>query len=280
MAAHRYWRLYIGAGNVSTSVVIGELILATTSGGASVATGGTATASSTNSTDTASKAFDGTQSNANYWRSTIGGTNVISEWIQYDFGSGNDKDIAEMRIYFPASGGTPTVTMAPSDFTLYYSDNGIKWVRQKSWSLNVFSFGETKTFDTTPTPDASITNRIAYQKNYRYNSAAQSQSAINNSASKFAPYFFGAGKFIVPNRRTPYSGPKRIAGSTTVLGNPAIRVVHLLEQKSALIIGTFNTKADGVFQFSQIAAGTYTVLGVNPSGEQNSIVYAHVTAVD
>lgn len=285
MAAHRYWRLFISSVASSTSVAIGELILATTAGGASVATGGTASASSTTGVNAASRAFDGTLSSSNYWQSLLlyTGTNVDGtvrgcEWLQYDFGSGNDKDIAEIRIYFPA-GGSIATSVSPSSFVLYYSDNGLNWTRQKAWNLQTFTAGETKTYDTTATPDASITNRLVIDKRYRYNSAAQSQADIFNSGKRFATLFSGTSK-LIPVRNTPHTGRKRIAGSTTVLGMPRARVVHLLEQKSGKIINTFNTKADGTFEFLEIADGIYTVLGVDPSAEQNSVVYAHVVAID
>lgn len=273
MAAHRYWRLFVGASASSAYVTIGELMLATTPGGASVATGGTPSASSSYSgSTTPDKAFDGTLGTT-CWNSAA----TYSAWLQYDLGAGNEKDIVEIRIYFPSSGSN--VSEAPSSFLLYWSDNGQTWTRQSQWSGQVFTAGETKTLDATPIPDASITNRLVLDKRFRFNDAAQSQSAINFTARRFR-MLFAQDNYLAPARNTPYSGTKRIAGSTTVLGMPAARTVHLLEQKSGLIIATQHTQADGQFEFREIADGFYTVMGVDPSGAQNSIVYAHVSAVD
>lgn len=269
MAAHRYWRLFVSSAVNSAYVTIGELTLATTPGGASVATGGTASASSGYTPD---KAFDGALG-AGYWESQATGT----AWLQYDLGAGGSKDIVEIRIYFPISG--VSVNEAPSSFALYYSDDGAQWTRQSAWSGMVFAAGETKTFDTTPMPDALVKNRIVLDKRFRYNSAALSQSDVFFTARRF-PLIFARDNYLTPMRKTPYSGAKRIAGSTTVLGMPAARTVHLLDQKSGLIVDTRHTRDDGLFEFAGIADGAYTVLGVDPSGEQNSVVYAHVAPSD
>jgi len=285
MAAHRYWRLFIATTNGATQVAIGELFLATTPGGASVATGGTPSASVVSGANTADKAFNGTQSSSDYWQSTgtysqlsADGFRQGCEWVQYDLGAGNAKDIAELRIYFPAAGFV-SISMAPAQFMLMYSDDGKTWRMQRAWSNQVFAAGETKTFDATPLPEASIYNRLVLDKRYRNNDSARPQSDINFNARRFRGIFSGS-NFLTPCRNTPYSGRKRIAGSTTVLGLPAARMVHLFDQKRGQIIATAMTKADGQFQFTELAPGTYTVMGVDPSGVQNSVVYANVTAVD
>lgn len=75
---------------------------------------------------------------------------------------------------------------------------------------------------------------------------------------------------------TPWSGNYYIAGSTTVLGMPFARRVDLVEQRSGLLVRTFHTKADGAFLFDQIGHGPWTLIGVDNSAEQNSVVFAHV----
>ncbi|MDD2978125.1 discoidin domain-containing protein [Aquabacterium sp.] len=274
MAAHRYWRLFISAAFNSQYVTIGELTFATTPGGASVATGGTASASSFWPGSLPAKAFKGASSPNDWWSSNGGG----SAWLQYDLGSGNEKDIVEMRIYFPA-GNAGYTDQAPSSFSLHYSDDGANWTRQSQWSGQSFAAGETKTFDATPIPDFAISNRIVLDKRFRFNSAALAQSEAFSSVRHFSR-LFAPDNYLTPMRLTPYTGNKRIAGSTTELGLPSARKVHLLEQKSGMIIDTRHTRADGLFEFAGIAAGTYTVLGVDSSGAQNSVVYAHVEAVD
>lgn len=286
MAAHRYWRLLVTAVTSGAQVAIGEVVLATTPGGGQAATGGAASASSVSTTNTANKAFNGTLSASDYWLSASGGYSSGGadgyrqgvEWVQYDFGAGNEKDIVELRLYYPAAGSV-SLTLSPVQFSLYYSDDGKAWKVQRAWSGQVFAAGETKTFDATPLPGASISNLMLLDKRYRNNEHAQPQSAINANARRFSKLFAGD-NYLTPCRITPYSGTKRISGSTTVLGLPAARMVHLFDQKRGQLIATTLTRADGQFRFSELAPGVYTVMGVDTTGAQNSVVYAHVEAVD
>lgn len=122
MAAHRYWRIYITASAASGYVSIMELQLRTSIGGSNVATGGTASASSTGFGWSASNAFNGSTASPG-WHS---GTNALPgtpEWLKYDLGSGNDKDVIEFAI--SARGSNPEQN--PRDFQLQYSDDNSAW---------------------------------------------------------------------------------------------------------------------------------------------------------
>lgn len=281
MAAHRYWRLVISDtnGGSTTSAVIGELILATTAGGASVATGGTASASDAFSDPySADNAFDGIQSSSNAWRSS---TRTFSsgptQWIQYDFG-GTPRDIVEMRIYYPAA-GTFSLVFAPKNFALYWSDDDKTWTRQRAWSEQTFTAGGTNTYDTTAVPSGSITNRrILGVSPYRNVDTALPQTFFA-TLSRASTGLARSRNWTRPWSITPYSGSLRIAGSTTALGLPKARRVDLLDQKSGLIVDRRNTGPDGGFAFEQLADGAYTLVGVDNSAEQNSVIYAHVTPV-
>jgi len=138
MAAHRYWRLNItmaASGSGVSGITIAECIMAVTIGGSQVATSGTASANSTNGSNVASRAFDGNVSTN--WASLAINT-IGSAQLQYDFGSGVARDLAEVRITGPAS----SLTTAPRDFTIEYSDNGSSWTvahtvtGQTSWTAN------------------------------------------------------------------------------------------------------------------------------------------------
>lgn len=120
MAAHRYWRLLIEAINGSTVTSIEQLVLRTSIGGANVATGGTASASSVSGTDTAANAFDG--NSATWWLSS----GNVPQWLKYDFGAGNETDIVEMAVT-ARSGSTGTNGQRPVDFKLQYSDDDAAW---------------------------------------------------------------------------------------------------------------------------------------------------------
>lgn len=277
MAAHRYWRLYIADNNGGTSVVISELAMAETAGGANVCTGGTASASSVNGSQFASLAFDGVvtpasswQSSTNLYNSAAGGT----AWIQYDFNT-NPRDIAEIKITFAT--GISSLSLAPKAFSLYYSDDNIKWTRQRSWAEQVFAYGETKTYDATPMSSALINNRVLFDRKLKDIFAALPQTWY---ASAVRSNNMCRGRNNTrPWRITPFSGNKRIAGSTTSLGVPLARRVDLLDQKSGQLIERINTPKTGEFEFKEIADGTYSLVGVDNTAEQNSVIFAHVAAV-
>lgn len=264
MAAHRYWRLYVSHTGGGASVSIGELILATTPSGAQAATGGTASASSTNGVNAASRAFDGTTSAANYWQS---GSDTMpggygQEYLQYDMGVGGGIDVVEARLYF--NGTMSGSTTYPSNFVLLYSDDGVKWTLQRAWSAQVFTDGETKTLDATPLPSNQVFNRVVLRRDYRYNAAANSGPAPSVLRVLHHRLIgFGVRHATAPVVMTPWSGSYYIAGSTTVLGMPFARRVDLVEQRSGLLVRTFHTKADGAFLFDQIGPGPWTLVGVD-----------------
>lgn len=276
MAAHRYWRLHVSRTGGANSTSIGELVLATSPGGAQAATGGTASASSTNGANAASRAFDGTTSAANYWLSAPTMTGGYgAEYLQYDMGVGGGIDVVEVRLYF--NGTNTGSTSYPSNFALLYSDDGIKWTLQRAWSELVFTNGATKTLDATALPSNQIFNRVVLRRDYRYNAAANSGSAPSVlRVLQHRLIGFGVRHATAPTAKTPWSGVYYIAGSTTVLGEPYARRVDLVDQRSGLLVRTFYTKADGAFLFDQIGPGPWTLVGVDISAEQNSVVFAHV----
>ena len=277
MAAKRYWRLHISATGGAPYVIITELRMAESAGGVNVCTGGTASASSIwAEIHSAEKAFDGSLVREDSWYSASGAMNGGgSSWLQYDFGA-TPRDITEISISF--NGGAWEPNAYPVSFLLYSSHDGVVWNRQRAWSGQVFEIGETKVLDASPLYVAAY-NRNVLDKRFRNNSSAQSQAAINFNVTRFSSLFAG-GNYVTPIRLTPYSGRKRITGSTTALGIPVARTVHLYDQKRGQLIASVFTKSDGVFQFADLAEGAYTVMGVDSGGEQNSVVYANVVAVD
>lgn len=284
MAAHRFWRLFISdiAGG-SSFVGVNELAMAESPGGANVCSGGTASASNFNSSYTPAKAFDGSFlaldswcCNPNIFNPGAAGS-PMNAWLQYDFNS-SPRDIREIKISFPPSGGIITnINMAPKNFSLYYSDDEVNWVRQRSWSEQSFSFGETKTYDTTPLSSALITNRLMLERKLKEIESALGPDIIYTTLR--GPNFSRARNNTTPLRYTPYTGNKRIAGSTTSLGVPLARRVDLLDQKSGQLVARINTPSTGEFEFSDLADGVYSLIGVDNTAEQNSVIFAHVAAV-
>lgn len=126
MASHRYWRLhvienygnfYAGKGAVAT------IDLRVSSGGSNLATTGNGTASA--STETAgfeaSKAFDGDVNT--YWLSGDAAT-ANSQWIKWDFGAGNEKDINYVAL---TNGNEAAGSALIKRWMLAYSDDNTNW---------------------------------------------------------------------------------------------------------------------------------------------------------
>lgn len=273
MAAHRFWRIHISKAN-TYATGFGEVVLAEEYSGPQVAVGGVASASSEYSGSwVAANAFDGNLSTAWYSANVFNGTGSGFAYLQYDLGAGNAKEVVELRVSRPTSGFSDTDM--PAAFVLMYSDDGFVWYLQASWSGLTFAAGETVTLDATPLPANQIFNRVVIDKRFRYNGAANvGEPTLRKLLQRSVG--MSSHRAVYPARMTPWSGNYYIAGSTTVLGMPFARRVDLVEQRSGLLVRTFHTKADGAFLFDQIGPGPWTLIGVDNSAEQNSVVFAHV----
>lgn len=119
MTGHRYYRLNISQEALpGNSVSVFELQLRTVSGGASVATGGTASSpTGTYLGYSPGNAFDGNLTTI--WYSSGSTPNWL---LEYDFGVGMKYRIIEYSIYNGA--GTNSY---PTNWTLDYSDDGAAW---------------------------------------------------------------------------------------------------------------------------------------------------------
>lgn len=120
MAAHRYWRVYITAVNTKAdgSTGLREIQFRETVGGASVLSGGTASAeSSYGGSWLPENAVDG-----NTGTEWVSGVEGVPHWWKYDFGVGNEKDIVEMA-WVPRA----DIQQEPVDFQLQWSDNDVDW---------------------------------------------------------------------------------------------------------------------------------------------------------
>lgn len=122
MAAHLYWRLNVTSiANPPTGAVkIAELQFYDASGSA-LATGGTASASTTGGGTTAAQAFDANFST--YWQST-----TIPAWLRYQFASA--VDVRTVRLIWG-----DIWPYAPKDFTIDYSDDGSSWTTAGTFSV-------------------------------------------------------------------------------------------------------------------------------------------------
>lgn len=87
--------------------------------------------------------------------------------------------------------------------------------------------------------------------------------------------------FSVGVQAQGFSGNYKVAGTTTDNGVPVARWVYLFPQAapSLLIASAFTPASTGAFLFTGLAAGNYIVMGVDPSGTNNAVVYDFVAAV-
>ena len=116
-SAHRYWRLVVGTNASGTGTAIAEVnFYASVGSTTNVATGGTASASTTYSGYPASNAFDG--SATTFWSSN--GVNA-GEYIQYGLGVGYSSAVYGVKL---TARPDVSYTQAPVTCLLEYSDDG------------------------------------------------------------------------------------------------------------------------------------------------------------
>ena len=136
----RYWRMLISGSNGAGGYVGAlEIELAIAAGGADQTNGGTAFSQSAYGGLPASAAFDGTSAD---WASNNVG---FPEWIGYDFGAGNGKDIVEVR-WTPRVG--VATSQSPSGFDVQSSADGVTYTHV--WSVPAiagWTDGVTKIFN-------------------------------------------------------------------------------------------------------------------------------------
>ena len=271
MAAHRFWRLHIYRNGGDTNYAsIADLVLAETPGGVQGAVGGTASASNERiPAEGAKNAFDGLS--GTFWR---GFHNGGAAFIQYDMGSGRAIDVAEIRITFGSGVGASSY---PRDFTLLYSDDGVGWTAQAGWSDAAFVIGVEQAFGATPIPANLRFNRIL-ERIFRRSLSANAGPPTLFTTMPNGVLGGGIRHHTAPRAAFPHSGAYFIQGTTTALGEPLARRVDLYEQKSGLLARKTFSKEDGAFRFDYIGPGPWTVVGVDQSAEQNSVIFAHVIA--
>lgn len=117
--SHTYWRLTF---THSSYTKLAEIEMRATAGGADQCSGGTPSASTTYSSNTADKAFD--NNTGTYWES---GASSGPHWVQYQFAS--PVDVQEVMV---RAGNANTEHY--SQIKLSYSDDGSTWTDVQSWA--------------------------------------------------------------------------------------------------------------------------------------------------
>lgn len=278
MAAHRFWRLRIPLKYSNQAYVyLGDVYLATSVGGADIAPTATVTSSSDfSATYLPAKALD--DNAATYWASANvtysgpSGNMSGGEYLQFEFATA--QDIVEMRARTNTSGAAQW----PKNMALFWSDDGLNWTFHRAWNnIDWGSAGSTVTFPATPLPLGAgrMPNTFARRIGSYESQPAAPVGRLDRSQT-FARFM----NWTRPMKTSWLTGKKRIAGSTTVLGLPKARTVHLLLQRTHQILDTRHTPDSGEFEFPFIADFPYTLVGEDRTAEQNSVIYANVTPVD
>lgn len=269
MTAHRFWMVFISENNGDSSYTsLQEVILAATPGGAQGATGGAAFASSFNSSYPPGNAFDGGTA---FWMCFRYEAKPC--FIAYDMGEGNALDVAEIRLVWNSSAGDYS---APKHFALLHSDDKARWTFVRGWANESFQTGVEKVYDATPILPNQVFNRSLPE--------VMRRNVASNHNLPWAKRVFEAGLIgnaiehhTRPAVKTPMTGGHFIQGTTTSLGEPIARRVDLVDQRSGQLARQAFTGPDGAFLFDYIGPGPWSVIGVDVSAEQNSVIYAHVT---
>lgn len=280
MAAHRFWRLRIPLKYSNQPYVyLGDVYLATSVGGADIAPTATVTSSSSYDyvTFSPAKVLDNDSTTfwssaySTYWWGTSGGMHG-GEYLQFAFATA--QDIVEVR----ARTNTVSYVEWPKNMALFWSDDGVNWTFQRSWlDIDWGSAGSTVTFPTTPLPlGAGRMLGTPMRRIGAYDAQPDAPVGWLGRSNTFVRFM----NWTRPMKTSWLTGKKRIAGSTTALGLPKARTVHLLLQRTHQILDTRHTPDSGEFEFPFIADLPYTIVGEDRTAEQNSVIYANVTPVD
>lgn len=134
---HRYWRLFILTNNGDTNYIAAVNVQFRDEAGVNqIPSGGTASASSAAAGGGAAEGFQAYATSTDpYWSTNFA---VANQWLKWDFGAGNEKDIRSFTIT-----GVREADRMPNDFRLEWSDDDVNWTQlgatimnQSGWAID------------------------------------------------------------------------------------------------------------------------------------------------
>lgn len=252
MAAHSYWALFFPKGtSAGGDILIAEVVMRASIGGANLCVGGSALASSVNSGATpASAAFDGSTSTS--WQS---GSGVPEHRLSYAFPSA--VSVAEVAVTI----GSNSILWPPSA-VLAYSDDGSAWTRvgpafaltqANAATTTVSGFGEPQT--------------------------GQAPGAAARLSTEWGTAGVPSGVAKAPGsvaRVDPWCGPGAVSGDVAIDGTtptPVRRRVLLLDRASGLLIReTWSDAETGAYTFPAVRDANAIVLAIDHTRAYNAVV--------
>lgn len=274
VAARRYWRVRCMPGTENENLGIQELELRESVGGVDATGSGTASASTYVSTHAPANAFDGNGSTS--WYSAVGQAN----WIQYDFGEGATKAIAEWAITCGSTTAVPLLSV------LQMSADGTTWENvahselQTGWSLtetrafSVPSSGVSSLeasaglFESTGQSASILASRKLFAASGSFALSGQSASVLAGrtlSASSGSFVLAGEGANLLASRMLSASaGEFDLTGQDATLTYTVDKILHAE-------VGQFSASGHGanlvVSRTLPLANGEFTLTGKDASLE-------------
>ena len=216
----------------------------TTVGGSNECVGGTPLASSTYAADpgrNVAVAFNGVLLDVgdNSYTSAIG---MWPVWIQYDFGSGNDKDIVQINV----TARTYNVEQSPLNIVFQYSDDATTWFIAGSYAGLTWSSAQTRSFEVASSMTFSVLSPMVTSVKYN------------------------AGELLsdIPPQNT-FVGTGEISGKISIEETPiAGAIVRLHDSNTGHLIRTTVSDGIGDYEFLKLRRDKlFDVIAEDPNKE-------------
>ena len=267
MAAHKYWRLYMGANTGGTNrYVLGDVELRVNSAGANLATAanGVASAAEDEAGLNGARAFDGgIVSGTTSWGGGVGNPYPSWSWVGFTFTVA--RDIGRVSVRNSSASGD--AAYRPTLAVLKYSDDGVRWVPWINLGTLPTSNSTTTAVDFTSAPAEVLT------KGFRQNIAMKASPPSGTVGStpamallqKVRDFEFG-GHGIIEGHTL-----EQVKEDTQV---PVARRVRLHRDRDGLLTReTWSRASDGYFRFPWLDMDvTYTGLTYDHSGNFRAVV--------
>lgn len=189
------------------------------------------------------------------------------EWLKFELL--NPKDLVSIALTNGLFSGEVF-----NSFYVMHSDDGLSYTYNSFFTGIAWSGVQTKEF---------VLGNIL-NVNYKLLPKKASISKTINDNLMLTPRYFGINRYM-PDLKLPLSNRKylggnyKITGVTKELGIPVSRLVRLYDAQSGNLVMEKSSDLLGNFEFSGIQPLKYSVVGVDRTGVENSVIFANVEPV-